>query len=410
MTTKFLPLNEVCDINPRMPRDHGVHDATEVSFVPMASVDELGGVIAERQCRPFGAVKKGYTSFRDGDVLFAKITPCMENGKAAIARGLEGGLGFGSTEFHVLRARDAVIPEWLHYFVRRDSFRREAKRNFTGTAGQQRVPTTFMAGAKIPVPPVDEQRRIVDLLSRSEGILRLRREAQAKAQAIIPALFIDMFGDPRTNPMGWPVFALGEALRAADYGSSTKASASGAGLPLIRMGNVTYAGDLALSDLKYVELKPAEADRFRLECGDLLFNRTNSKELVGKTGLWESELDAVAASYFIRLRANEAMARPFYLWAFMNSRHMKRVLFDTARGAIGQANINSKELKAFRLPLPPLNVQSRFEERCRSILGIVAQQSYALTKAEATFQSLLARTFSSKLAAAEAVPEEAAVA
>ena len=408
MSVRHVPLREVCEINPRLSRDHGLADDAIVSFVPMAAVDEVTGTIATPQARAFAEVRKGFTSFRDGDVLFAKITPCMENGKAALAQGLAGGIGFGSTEFHVLRASRQVLPEWLRYFVRREAFRREAKRNFTGTAGQQRVPTTFLAGAEIPVPPLPEQRRIVDLLSRAEGIVRLRREAQAKAQAVIPALFLDMFGDPRTNPKGWSVVALGEALRAADYGSSTKASESGEGLPLIRMGNVSYAGGLDLSDLKYVELEPAEIARFRLEHGDILFNRTNSKDLVGKTGLWDADLPAVAASYFIRLRVDEEIARPFYVWAFMNSKHMKRVLFDTARGAIGQANINSKELKAFPIPLPPIGLQRSFEERCRAVMSIATQQAEALGKAEATFQSLLSRAFSSDAPSPARTVEEAA--
>jgi type I restriction enzyme S subunit len=296
-----------------------------------------------------------------------------------------------------------MLPAYLSYFLKSDAFRAWTRQS-TG-ASIKNIRKTELEAFPVPCAPLTEQRRIVDLLSRAEGIVRLRREAQAKAQAIIPALFLDMFGDPAMNPKGWPVVMLGEVLRAADYGSSTKASETGAGLPLIRMGNVTYDGDLDLSDLKYVELEPNEVERHSLAKGDLLFNRTNSKELVGKTGLWDGGLDAVAASYFIRLRTDEAKACPFYLWAFMNTRHMKRVLFDTARGAIGQANINSKELKAFSVPLPLLDAQVRFEERSRSVLGIVAQQTEALKKAEAAFQVLLARAFIDDLTATASAEE-----
>ena len=107
---RMARLGDVCQINPRLPRDHGLSDESEVSFVPMAAVDEVSGSIVSAAIRPFGEVKKGYTSFSDGDVLFAKITPCMENGKAALAAGLVSGRGFGSTEFHVLRAGPAVLP------------------------------------------------------------------------------------------------------------------------------------------------------------------------------------------------------------------------------------------------------------------------------------------------------------
>lgn len=360
----------------------------------MAAVDEISGTIRDRQDRPFAEVKKGYTHFKNRDVLFAKITPCMENGKAAIADDLAGGLGFGSTEFHVLRAKEEVLPEWLFYFVRQPAFRSEAKRNFTGTAGQQRVPTTFLSSTEIPVPPIHEQRRIVDLLSRAEGIVRLRREAEKKAAELIPAIFLDKFGDPATNPKGWPVATIGEVIDAADYGSSTKATSEGEGLPLIRMGNVSYAGNLDLGNLKFVSLPPAEVARYSLRDGDILFNRTNSKELVGKTGLWDGRREAIAASYFIRLRVKAEAVAPHYLWAFMNGTHMKQVLFDTARGAIGQANINSKELKAFRVPVPPLALQCDFASRCMDVFDLSAQQSVAGAKAQAAFDALMARAFS----------------
>ena len=107
-----------------------------VSFVPMAAVDERWGEVAHREDRPYAEVAKGYTSFQDGDVLFAKITPCMENGKVAIARDLTNGLGFGSTEFFVLRPGTSVLGEYLFFFLRRQGFREQAKRHFTGTAGQ----------------------------------------------------------------------------------------------------------------------------------------------------------------------------------------------------------------------------------------------------------------------------------
>ena len=164
---------------------------------------------------------------------------------------------------------------------------------------------------------------------------------------------------------------------------------------MIRMGNVDYEGGIDLSVLKYVQLADDEVARFRLEKGDLLFNRTNSKELVGKTGLWEGAIDAIAASYFIRVRVDEKRVRPFYVWAFMNSRHMKRVLFETARGAIGQANINTRELRAFRIPVPPIGGQDQFEERSRNLQGITRQQASAAAIATGTFNSLLSRLLSS---------------
>lgn len=365
----------------------------EFVYVDVAAIDnEAKSITGAKRMTGAEAPSRARKVLRTGDVLVSTVRPNL-NAVALVPEALDDQTA--STGFCVLRAKaEVLMPEYLFYYVRSRRFVEELTKLVSG-ALYPAVTDRQVLEQRIPVAPLEEQRRIVDLLSRAERIVRLRREAQAKAQAIIPALFLDMFGDPATNPKGWSVASLGELLRAADYGSSTKASESGAGLPLIRMSNVTYAGDLDLSSLKYVELEPDEVARYSLEKGDLLFNRTNSKELVGKTGLWDGSIRAVAASYFIRLRIDPHRVTPFYLWAFMNTRHMKRVLFETARGAIGQANINSKELKAFRVPVPPLDAQVRFEERAHAVQNIVARQTDALKQAEATFQALLARVFGS---------------
>lgn len=148
----LLSLSDICAINPTRPRNLTQNDETMTSFVPMAAVDDREGRITDLQTRPFVDVKRGYTYFEENDVLFAKITPCMENGKAAIARGLINRFGFGSTEFHVLRPTNRILPEWIYYFVRRDAFRQEAKTKFRGAVGQQRVPADFLETHLIPVP------------------------------------------------------------------------------------------------------------------------------------------------------------------------------------------------------------------------------------------------------------------
>lgn len=157
----WAALAEVARINYRDPSVRDLPDDLPVTFVPMAAVETKTGTIQEPGMRPLGRVRKGYTPFSEGDVLFAKITPCMENGKAAIARGLANGRGFGSTEFHVLKPEPGVLPEWLFYFVRQHRFRMEAKASFAGTAGQLRVPVRFLRHYGVPIAPTSEQQRIV---------------------------------------------------------------------------------------------------------------------------------------------------------------------------------------------------------------------------------------------------------
>jgi type I restriction enzyme, S subunit len=133
---------------------------------------------------------------------------------------------------------------------------------------------------------------------------------------------------------------------------------------------------LISTDLKHASLTDAEMAKFGIQEGDILFNRTNSNELVGKTGLWDGRFPAAAASYFIRVRVDREVVCPRWIWRFMNSATMKGRLFAMARGAIGQANINSHELKSFALPLPPLEEQRR-------IIGLLDRAAEISRRADA---------------------------
>ena len=362
------------------------------AYVDVSAIDNEQKVIAgARQLLGAEAPSRARKLLRSHDVLVSTVRPNL-NAVAVVPPELDGQVG--STGFCVLRAvPDKALPAFLFYFVRSRRFV-DSLSGLVAGALYPAVTDSQVLAQELPLLSLSEQQRIVDLLSRAEGIVRLRRQAQQKAAELIPAIFVDMFGDPATNSKGLAVVTLGDVLASADYGSSSKASDTDAGLPMIRMGNVGYSGNVDLSDLKYVDLAPDEVVRFGLKDGDILFNRTNSKELVGKTGLWIGDREAILASYFIRLRVSEQRARPFFVWAFMNMPHMKRVLFETARGAIGQANINSRELRAFRIPLPGLDEQARFESRCRDVIALRSQQRHAMVKAEAAFQALLARAFS----------------
>jgi type I restriction enzyme S subunit len=154
---------QVAIINPRFSGE-SVSANTELTFVPMADVDEIWGRIVGKQVRFYSEVMRGFTPFQDNDVLFAKITPCMQNGKAAIARTLANGHGFGSTEFHVLRAGAFAAPEWLYALVRLPWFKKQAEASFTGTAGQQRVPADFLVRYAIGCPPIGLQRNFAKAL------------------------------------------------------------------------------------------------------------------------------------------------------------------------------------------------------------------------------------------------------
>ena len=161
------PIGEVAEFNPRHPK--WLDDAMPVAFVPMAAVSESKPTLRLQDERPLGKVRHGFTHFADGDVLFAKITPCMENGKGAVATELRNGLGCGTTELIVLRPLGGFDAHYIYRFLARPSVRGEAKEHFTSTAGQARVPTSFIEELEMPVAPLVEQRRIVAKLESIAG-------------------------------------------------------------------------------------------------------------------------------------------------------------------------------------------------------------------------------------------------
>ena len=251
----------------------------------------------------------------------------------------------------------------------------------------------------IPLPPNSEQKRIIEILDHVDTLQRKRAESNEKAQCILQALFIKMFGDPATNPLGWTARTLGDVISETQYGISTKASADQNGIPILRMNNIDIRGWLNLSDLKYVTLNQKARRKYVLELGDILFNRSNSKELVGKTGLWRGEMEAVAASYLIRVRIDREQTLPEFMWAYMNTRFMKKILFNRARRAIGMANINAKELRSFPIVIPNLQLQQAFASRLGEIERHIAVSARARDEQDRVLRVLEYRAFSGELTA-----------
>jgi type I restriction enzyme S subunit len=163
-----VPLSELCDVNPSKKEIENIDKELPVTFLPMANVSE-NGELDLSESRLIKEVFDGFTYFREGDVLFAKITPCMENGKGAIARNLINNIGFGSTEFHVLRPKENVNSTWLYYLTSLQSFRKQAEANMTGSAGQKRVPKQFFSKYKVVLPPIELQNQFAEIVHKIQS-------------------------------------------------------------------------------------------------------------------------------------------------------------------------------------------------------------------------------------------------
>lgn len=206
---RLAKFTDLADVNP--PRKKISREPSELtSFVPMECVDENTGTIAEVYNKPFEKVSKGYTYFENGDIIFAKITPCMENGKSAIVENLKDGFGFGSTEFIVIRPKKDIYRRWLYQFVRSKDFRLEAEAHFTGSAGQQRVPVPFIENKFVPIPEHEDEIngiiaevevKLTHVEAMRQAALKQKEAAKALQSAILREVFPWQAGE--SLPSGW---------------------------------------------------------------------------------------------------------------------------------------------------------------------------------------------------------------
>ena len=187
-------LGDCCIINPSKSTEARLEDELEVSFCPMPYVSELGDIKTD-ETKLYKDVKSGFTYFAEEDILFAKITPCMENGKGAIARNLKNGIGFGSTEFHILRPNRSIItPEWLYVLTTFKQFRKDAEANMTGSAGQKRVPSIFLRNYKISIPPLELQKQYVGILEQLDKSKFRIKKSLEKLEMTYKVLLQEYFG------------------------------------------------------------------------------------------------------------------------------------------------------------------------------------------------------------------------
>jgi type I restriction enzyme S subunit len=401
---RWVKLVEVCEINPRRP-PLSRNSAAPTTFVPMSAVDDLTGTIADAETRPFAEVQKGYTYFEEGDVLFAKITPCMENGKSAIARGLIGGFGFGSTEFHVLRPTGEVTSEWIWLFVRQESFRNSAKAAFRGGVGQQRVPPAFLQEVAIPLPSLAEQRRIVArieaLMARVREARRLRQAAREEAERLWQSVLADTFPGPGSAlPPGWRWVRLGEVCEVNPRRPrlSRDPAAPTTFVPMSAVDEVT-------GTIVGAETRPFEEVRkgyTYFEEGDILFAKITPCMENGKSAIARGLIDGFGfgSTEFHVLRPTGEITSE-WIWFFVRQESFRNSAKAAFRGGVGQQRVPAEFLQEVAIPLPPLAEQRRIvahleavQEKLRALQAAQAETEEQLKHLE---QSILDKAFRGQL-------------
>ena len=237
----------------------------------------------------------------------------------------------------------------------------------------------------------NEQILICEKLDRAYSIIKSRQLELLLLDELIKARFVEMFGDPVKNPKGWEVVTIGDIVTEVRYGTS-KPAVEGGKYPYLRMNNLTADGHLDLNDLKYIDIPDDEIEKCVVRKGDVLFNRTNSIELVGKTVVFDLQEDMIIAGYIIRVRLNKRLL-PEILSQYMNLEALKDILRSMAKGAVNQANINAQELQSIKVYIPDMELQKQFIEMKNQVDKSKVAVQKALDETQILFDSLMQKYF-----------------
>lgn len=290
--------------------------------------------------------------------------------------------------FKVAFNKCEVNREYFVYAVRYKLKEMESK---THGATMKHIVKKDFDNTLIPFPSLDEQKKIADLLDKASAILLARQQQLQKLDELVKARFVELFGTYPLNPKGWETATIRDIVADVRYGSSRPA-VDGGKYPYLRMNNITYGGELDLTDTKRIDIPDNELDKCTVRRGDVLFNRTNSKELVGKTCVYNRDEMMVLAGFVIRVRVTERIL-PEFLSAFLNADFSKQMLLGMCKTAIGQANINAQEMQNIEIYLPPIELQRQFvqfKEQTDKSKSVVQK---ALDEAQLLFDSLMQQYF-----------------
>ena len=378
MTPPIVPLGELCDMDRRGLRP----DDPEAARLPLLGVENVGSDTGALNLDTGSRVGNGRsTSFRfdDRHVLYAKLRPYLN--KVATPEFA----GRCSTELVPLLPRRGVDRDFLAYLLRRRETVAFVMSSVTGSR-MPRADMKALMSMRVPLPPPEEQRRIVNILNRAARIETLRTRAAERLREFVPALFVKMFGDPVENPMGWEVRPLADLMKEFRYGTSRKcydSAGSEDGVPVLRIPNI-LRGRVDWTNLKFTSLRGDERTNLSLERGDVLFVRTNGNpEYIGRCAVFRERQQAAYASYLIRGRLKgDGTVDPEYISSGLALPTMRQTILRMTRTTAGNYNISIDLLGRIRIPVPEPKLQQKFS-------AIVAQTRETLNTTETSAKSSL---------------------
>jgi len=362
-------LEEIVVLNPR-PEQRLVGDVL-VSFVPMASVTGHGEFI-DVAVVPFKKVANGFTYFADGDVLVAKITPCFENGKGALARGMAGGIGFGSTEFHVIRPSDEINREFLFYHTASHRFRVRGVSSMTGSAGQKRLPAEYISAYHIALPPIREQQRIAAVLGAWDralaGLEKLLAAKQQRKQALMQQL---LTGQKRLKGYrgAWT------STRLREVASESQLRNNGALSRELLLAVTKKDGMIPMRE----NVRGVSDERCKIvRTGWFAYNPMRLN--IGSIARWEARHDAMVSGDYVVFQCDESKLSSAFLHHYRRTHRWERFVETAGNGSV-RVRIWFADLAAMKLKLPAIDEQRRIAavlDDCNRELALLERKLVAL--------------------------------
>ncbi|MBP0019783.1 MAG: restriction endonuclease subunit S [Cyanobacteria bacterium SBLK] len=393
---RLLPINETANINPSTLLPENITDSSNVLHFSMASIDELNGILKEPEFLSFKKCRSGKSRFIDNDVLFAKITPCMQNKKSALVEGLKNNIGFGSSEFYVLRSKKIISPQYLFFFVRQNSFIEEATKNFTGTSGRQRVPSSFWQNINIPLPPLPVQERIVEILQKADEIRRKRQEALAIADSILPAIFNDMFGNQKEESKKFTTVKLKDICTITSGKTPSKKNPefwTDGIIPWISAKNMKvleiYDVPDKITEKALGSTKKTDIDTILIVVRGMILQHSVPICLVKTPLTFNQDIKG--------LKPKNNIPSEFIFWSLKYYERKLLELVDTA--SHGTQKIDTDRLMDFTISLVDFQEMQYFSSIHRHFLDSEEKRLQAKKEAEDIFNSLLSQAFTGELTA-----------
>lgn len=276
--------------------------------------------------------------------------------------GIIGKVAINQVECAFNQQINAIIPDekkcmpiYLAYAIQ---YKQAALQDIANSPVVPILNKSQFSNVEITIPTLTQQQEAIVKLEKVVELISLRKQQLSKLDELVKVRFVEMFGVYPYNEKGWKTCTIKDIVSDVRYGTSRPA-VDGGTYPYLRMNNITYGGQLDLSDVKRIDIPENELSKCTVRRGDVLFNRTNSKELVGKTCVYDKDEMMVLAGFIIRVRVNE-QTLPEFLSSFLNADFSKKMLLGMCKTAIGQANINAQELQGIELYLPPIMLQQEF--------------------------------------------------